>query len=454
MKIPALFDDRKFYRDLFVLALPIMFQSLINSLVSLIDTIMVGRLGTNEIAAVGLANQIFFLYDLLLYGICSGAAIFTAQFWGKKDIAGIRKNMGLCLTISFFAAALFFFPSMFKPETLIGIYSPDPAVVEAGAAYLKAVSPSFFPFAISMVFGLTLRSVEKVRLAFVVAVIALFLSGILNFLFIFGAGPIPAMGVVGAARATLISRIVQALVLVAVSYYKRYVPAGSLKEIFGFNRQYVRQFLPITVPVMLNEMFWSLGITLQHLIFARTSTDAVAAVNITNTVSMLTWVMFLGLGSSVSVLIGKKIGERDEKTARAYASKVVRFVPLLAVAAAMILYPISLLFPFVFNVNPETLALASRMFIILCCAYPFRSFNMTMVIGICRAGGDTVFCAFYDIALMWLFTLPLMAFAGFVLGAPVWVLYLFIGVEAPFKALIGLWRFKTGKWLRSVTDGL
>jgi putative MATE family efflux protein len=305
-----------------------------------------------------------------------------------------------------------------------------------------------------MVFGLTLRAVEKVRLAFVVAIIALFLSGILNYLFIFGAGPIPAMGVVGAARATLISRIVQVIILVTVSYVKKYVPAGSLKEIFGFNRYYLRQFLPITMPVIINEILWSLGITLQHVIFARTSTDAVAAVNITNTVSMLTWVLFIGLGSSVSVLIGKKIGERNEQTARDYASKIVRFVPLLAVCAAMVLFPVSLLLPFVFNVNPETLALAFTMFIILCCSYPFRAFNMCMVIGICRAGGDTVFCAVYDIVLMWLVTLPLMFIGGFVLHAPVWVLYLFIGIEAPLKASLGFWRFRSGKWLRNVTDGL
>jgi len=451
MKIPALFDDRKFYRDLFILALPIMLQQLVNSMVGMLDTIMVGRLGTVEIAAVGLANQIFFLYELLLYGICSGAAIFTAQFWGKKDISGIRKNMGLCLTISLAAAALFFLPSMIMPQTLIGIYSRDEAVIEAGAAYLRAVSPSFIPFAVSMVFGLTLRSVERVRLAFVVALIALFVSGTLNFLFIFGAGPIPAMGVVGAARATLISRIIQAVILVAVSYAKKYVPAASLKELFSFDRHYIRQFFPVTMPVILNEMFWSLGITMQHLIFARASTDAVAAVNIVNTISMLTWVVFIGLASSIAVLIGKKIGEQDEKGARDYASKTVRFVPLLAAFAAILLFPVSFLFPFVFNVNPETLTLAFQMFIILCCAYPFRSFNMCMVVGVCRAGGDTVFCAFYDITLLWVLTVPLMALMSFVFGAPVWLLYFIIGAESPLKALIGLWRFKSGKWLRNAT---
>ena len=452
--MPALFDDRKFYRDLFILSLPIMLQHLVNSMVNLLDTIMVGRLGTVEIASVGLANQIFFLYELLLFGICSGGAIFTAQFWGKKDISGIRKNMGLCLTFCLAAAAFFVFVSMLFPEKIIGLYSRDEAVIKTGAAYLRTVSPSFIPFAISLVFGLTLRAVERVRLAFVVAVIALFLSGILNYIFIFGAGPIPAMGVVGAARATVISRVVQAVVLVSVTYLKKYVPAGRLVEIFGFNRLYVRQFLRVTMPVIINEILWSLGITMQNMVFARTSTDAIAAYNITTTVSMLVWVIFIGLGSGISVLIGKKIGERDENAARDYASRIVGFVPLAAIAAALVLFPLSLLLPFVFNVSAETLSLAFRMFIILCCVYPFRAFNMCMVIGICRAGGDTVFCAVYDIVLMWLLTLPLMAFGSFVLGVPAWILYLLIGVEQPLKAALGFWRFKSGKWLHNVTHGL
>jgi len=239
-----------------------------------------------------------------------------------------------------------------------------------------------------------------------------------------------------------------------VSYAKKYVPAGSLKELFNFNLYFVRQFSRITVPVVINEMFWSLGITLQSVIFGRTSTEAVAAFNIMSTSTMITWVILLGMGSSVGVMIGKKIGEGNEQIARDYASRIVRFIPLIAVGAVLIHIPIFLLLPFIFNVRPETLSLVFQMFVILSFSYPFRAFNVSMVVGVCRAGGDTVFCAFYDVALMWLITLPVMAIAGFALGAPVWVIYLFIGVEAPFKMLLGIWRFKSGKWLRNVTVGL
>ena len=454
MKLLQLFDDRQFFRGLFALAIPIMLQNLINSLVNMLDTIMIGRLGTVEIAAVGLGNNLFFLYNMFLFGICSGGAIFTAQFWGKGDIPGIRKNMGFCMTLNLITAAFFTLAAALIPEKLIGFYSRDEAVILAGAVYIKTLSPSFIPYAISMVFILTLRSVEKVRLAIVVTVIALSINAVLNYLFIFGAGPIPAMGVKGAAVATVISRAVECSILVIVSYIRRYAPAGSLAELFGFNRYYARQFFRVTFPVIINEMLWSFGITMQNVIFARTGTDAIAAFNITGTVSQLTWVLFIGLGNGVAVMIGKKIGEHDEKTARDYASRISRFAPLLAIGSAVVLFLISRLLPLVFNVNPDTLLTAARMFIILCCTYPFRAFNMSMIIGICRAGGDTVFCVVYDLVFMWLISLPLAALAGFVLKAPVIIIYFCIVMEEPFKATLGFWRLKSGKWLHNVTTGL
>jgi putative MATE family efflux protein len=451
MTLPLLFDDRQFYRSLFTLAIPIMLQNLVNSLVNILDTIMIGRLGTVEIAAVGLGNQIFFLYNLFLFGICSGGSIFTAQFWGKGDIPGIRKNLGFCLTLNLVMGLAFTLVSGLMPEKLIGIYSRDGAVIKAGAAYLKTLSPAFIPFALSFAFTITLRSVERVRLAIVVTAISLSLNAVLNYLFIFGAGLIPAMGVEGAALATVISRLVEAIIMISVTYRRKYAPAGNLGELLSFDWRYARHFLLVTLPVIVNEILWSVGITIQNVIFARTDTYAIAAFNITSTVSMLTWVLFIGLGNGVAVLIGKKIGEGEEKTARDYASRIVRFSPILAVGAIMVLFPISRLLPFVFNVTSQTLLAASQMFIILCCAYPLRAFNMAMIIGVCRAGGDTVFCMIYDIVMMWLIALPAAALASFAVQAPVWVIYLAIVIEEPFKAILGLWRFRSGKWLHNVT---
>jgi Na+-driven multidrug efflux pump len=259
---------------------------------------------------------------------------------------------------------------------------------------------------------------------------------------------------VGAAKATVISRLLEAVIIVTVSYAKKYAPAGKLGELFGFNRSYARRFFRIALPVIFNEIVWSSGITTQNIIFARTGTSAFAAFNITGTVSMLTWVFFLGLGHGVAVLIGKKIGEGDEKTARDYAARITRFSPLLAVGAVLVLFPLSLLLPFVFNVDKETLHAASQMFIVLCCVYPLRAFNMSMIIGVCRAGGDTIFCMIYDVAVLWLVNLPLAAIASFVFHVPVWLIFLCICLEEPLKVILGLLRLKSGKWLHNVTENL
>jgi putative MATE family efflux protein len=454
MKMPPLFNDKGFYRELFVIALPITIQSFINSFVNMLDTVMIGRLGTVEIAAVGLGNQFFFLFNIILFGICSGGGIFTAQFWGKRDILGIRKNCGFSLALNLFAASLFSLGAFAFPEKIIGIYSRDQAVIREGAVYLRTLAPSFLPFAVNMVFTISLRSVEKVRLPLTATLIALSMNGVLNYLFIFGAGPVPAMGVKGAALATVLSRFTEMGILLLVSYARRYPVAGSLRELLGFNLPYVYRFLAVAMPVIINEIVWASGISVQNIIFARIHTDAIAAFNITGTASQLTWVIFMGLGNGVAVLIGKRIGEGREAAARDYASRIIRFAPLVSLGVGFILIPFSRLLPLIFNVSQGVFSAAQMMFIILCCTYPARAFNMSMVIGICRAGGDTVFCALYDNVFLWFAALPAAALAAWVFQAPVWLVYICVSLEEPLKAVLGFWRFRSGKWLHHVTDGL
>jgi putative MATE family efflux protein len=451
MKLNELFSDKQFYRGLFTLAVPIMLQNLVNSFVNMLDTVMIGRLGTVEIAAVGLGNQFFFLYNMILFGICSGGAIFTAQYWGKRDIPGIRRNMGLCLVFSLGVGALFTLGSLLFPGEIIGVYSRDPAVIRTGAVYLRTLAPAYFPYAVSFVFILILRSIGQVRLAMETSVAALLVNMVLNYMCIFGFGFIPAMGVRGAALATVAARFTEMAILVTVSYARKYALAGRAGDFLGFRAPFVRRFLRVTFPVILNELIWALGISAQNVIMARTHTDAIAAFNITNTVSQLTWVVFIGLGNGAAVLIGNKIGEGAEKTARDYASRLTLFAPLVAALAALVLIPLSRLLPFIFNVGDQVFAISSAMFILLSCSYPFRAFNMAMIIGVCRAGGDTVFGVLYDLIFMWLISLPLAAAGAFLFHAPVWVVYLLIIIEDPLKVILGLWRLKSGKWLNHVT---
>ncbi|MDR1971727.1 MAG: MATE family efflux transporter [Treponema sp.] len=454
MKIAVLFSDKEFYKKLFAIAIPIMLQNLINSFVNVVDTVMIGRLGTVEIAAVGLGNNVFFFYMIILFGICSGGAVFIAQFWGKRDIGGIRKTVGLCMALNLFIGGIFTLGAALVPDRIMGLYSDDPAVIRTGAVYLRHLAPSFLPFAIAQVLVLSLRSVEEVKAPMVTTVAALSINVALNWLWIFGIGPFPAMGVAGAALATTAARFTETLLLFVIICRGKFPILGPLREMCAFSRTFISRFALIVSPILANEFIWSLGVSMQNVIFARTHTDAIAAFNITGTVSQLTWVLFIGLGNGVGVLIGKTIGEGDHDTARGYALRILFFAPLVAVGAAALLIPISWLIPLIFKVNETVLHTAALMMMILAAAYPFRAFNMSMVIGICRAGGDTVFCAFYDVAFMWAIALPAAAAASFIFHAPFPLIYLLVLSEEFFKLIAGIWRFRSGKWLHDVTKGL
>ena len=413
---------------------------------------MVGQLGSVEIAAVGLGNQIYMLLNMVLFGISSGGAIFIAQFWGKKENSGIWKMEGVMFSFSMVIALIFTFASVFFPKFLIGLYSKDFQVIEIGARYLRIVAFSFPFFAMSFAFSMALRSTEHVKLPMVATMISLVLNAILNYLLIFGIGFFPSLGIVGAAIATCISRIVECFILFIVAYSKKYEVASSVKNLFSFTFFEVRKFIKIAFPVIINEAIWGLGTSMHSLIMGRTSTEAISAFNITGTISQITWVFFIGVGNAAGIIIGKKIGEGNESEARKYANTLSWFMPVMAFFIGLLLIPISKFLPFMFNVEANILVQAKMMLMILMCCYPLNAFNMCWVVGICRAGGDTVFAAIIDVCFMWIIAIPLAACVAYFTNVQPYIIYICLLSEQIFKAIVGFYRIKSGKWLHNVVE--
>ena len=436
-----------FYSSLVSIAIPISLQALLQNFVNMLDTIMIGRLGSVEIAAVGLGNQIFFILNMILFGITSGGSVFIAQFWGKKDLSGIRKSLGLMTLIAIFVSFLFTIASFLFPNTLIRLYSPDPKVIEVGGTYLKYVCLSYVPTAISFSITLALRSTERVKLPLVCTTISLFTNVIANYLLIFVAG----LGVKGAAIATLLARIVELVILITWSYSHNYEICGKLKELLGFNRYFVIKFLKIAFPVIINEAFWGIGTSVYNAIFAHAGTNAFTAYSITGTISQLTWVFCMGFGNGIGVLIGKRIGEKKIDEARLYAKRSLWFMPLIGAFVGVFLVPLSKLLPVFFNVDQEIIKDATSILMILIFMYPFNSFCMNWIVGVCRAGGDTVFSAVAEIVVLWFVSIPLGYVAAFILHLPAPMIYLFFCSESIVKAIIGAIRVLSGKWLHEVT---
>lgn len=442
-----------FYRTLFSIAIPITMQNLLQTFVNMMDTVMVGRLGAVPIAAVGLGNQIFFMLNMVVFGVSSGASIFIAQFWGAKDFKGIRKTFGIMFAVCFFVSVVFFLGASIIPGQILHFYSNDDAVISEGIGYLKIIAFCYPMLAVSFSCQMAFRSTEHVILPMVTTAVSFVTNISLNFILIFGFEPlsIPAMGVRGAALATVISRAIEMIITLSVGISRKFEMFGKISEFFAFDKELILKLLKIGTPVLFSETLWGLGITTQNSIFAHAGTDSFAAFSIMNTVSQLTWVFFIGMGSASSVILGKKIGAGEDVAAKAYAHRFCWFFPLMGACIGLFLFPLSRLLPFIFNVEPHIIAITQSMMLVLMCMYPFRAFNMLIIVGVCRSGGDTIFASLIDNGWMWLLSIPLGLLATFVWNLPPWTILLCLETEQVLKTLCGVLRVKSGKWLRNVT---
>ena len=447
----------KVVASLFALAGPIALQNLIGSGLNLADNVMIGALGAASIAGVALANQIFFLLLLFSFAIGSGAAIFTAQYWGKGDQATIRKYLGLSLTVLMAGTLIFFILAQVMPQQLLEIFSTDPKVVQQGSRFLQLVSWGFLFQAVSMSFVNVLRSIEKVRLPLVASVLSLLLNTFLNWVLIFGHLGAPALGVTGSALATVIARFVEMLIIVGFIYLrrpkgKRHPLAATPRELWGFSWSEFRQFVKVTLPVVGNEVGWALGYSIPAFVFARLGTDSIAAYNIADTAIKLVLVVFFGTTNANAVLVGKSIGEENPQEARSLARFFSFLAPALGAALGLVLVASSFFVPLAFHVNAEVRNWARLGMWLFALDMPLRMFNWHVIVGILRAGGDTTYSLILDVGGTWLVSVPLCLVAGLVLGLPFGLVYTATLLEDVPKIFMGLARLKSGKWLNNLTQ--
>ncbi len=443
--------DRTFYRSLFTLAIPIMLQNFLASSLSFVDTLMIGQLGKVEIAAVGLANQMFFLVILIFFGISSGSAIFFAQFWGKKDLQSIHKTLGLALTIGLPIAALIAAASIFTPVLIMKIFTIDTAVIGVGAEYLRIVGISYLFSATTFIFSAALRSTENPRIPLLVSAISMTTNALLNYLLIFGKFGFPQMGVRGAAIATTFSRGLEMVLVLTISYARKKPSAAPLHELFSFSRTFTVKFLKTASPVILNELAWSLGMVLYKVVFARMGTDYIAAANVTEAIQSLFFIVFIGTANGSAILIGKKIGQQQYATATDYASGslILGFLTGAVVGAVMI--AAARVIPMAFNISQDIQAMATRSLVVLGCLLSVKIFNLHSIVGVLRSGGDTRFSLFLEMTSVWCVGVPLAFIGGLLLHLPLHLVYLLVSLEELYKMIISGRRAKTGNWLNDLT---
>ncbi|HYH04081.1 MAG TPA: MATE family efflux transporter, partial [Bacillota bacterium] len=313
------------------------------------------------------------------------------------------------------------------------------------------VAPSYLLTAVSFTYATVLRSTGKVVLPMLIIFSALSVNTLFNFLLIYGNYGFPRLGVAGAAIATAFARLVELVALLGAVYTKQLVPAAKLHELFNFSRAFTGRFFRTIVPVILNEFFWSLGVTMFALVYARMGTDIIAAVNIGSTVERLAMVLFFGMAQACAVMIGNRIGANDEPTAFTYARRLALLAPAIGCIVAGLLFILNPRFLAVYKVAPEVINLSEQILTIFTLTLPIRVFNLMLIVGILRSGGDTRFCLLIDTAGLWLIAVPLAFLAGLVWRIPPQGVYLLVASEELFKCGLGIYRLVSKKWLNNLT---
>lgn len=446
-----LFDDKDFLRNLLWLSLPVAAHNFIISSLNFIDNMMVGQLGEKSIAAIGVAGQFFFLLIVFMFGICSGASVFIAQFWGARDIIRIRHVLGISLVSSCLISLLFTFSGFFFPHVIADIFTSDSEVAALTIDYLKPVSLSFTVTAISFTFAFALRSTEKVVLPLIASSISVFINIFLNYGLIFGKFGMPEMGVKGAAVATLIARTFEMIFLISIIYRNGYEIAANLKDMFSFSREFIKRFINVASHVLYNEIAWAVGTVTYYWAYSQIGTESLAAVNISNAVERMAFVGFIGMCHGAAVIIGKKIGENETEKVFEYSRKLLFMSPLFAIFTGIIIFVLTETILSLYKISADVHIMARNLIFVLALIFPVKMYNMMGLVSILRSAGDTKYCFLIEGGAVWFIGVP-MAILGLCSGLPVYMVYTMVNSEEIFKMIMIFRRFSAGNWVNRLVE--
>lgn len=442
--------DKGIYTKICVVALPIIFQNIIDAAVNSADILMLNYVGQDSISAVSLANSMVGILFMFLYGIGTGIAMLAAQYYGKGDLKTIEKIEGLGLRFALFVAIPGAILCILIPRYLMRIYTSETVLIDIGAKYLVFIAPGLIFWAISAVYMSILRCIGKVTVSTVLEALALICNVGLNAVFIFGLFGAPQLGVVGVAIATTISRGIQLFGCIVVSLSKPGV-ALTFKTLFEKNRLLEKDFVSMAMPAIGNDLVWSLAFSMYSVILGHLGNDAVAANSIVNVVRNLGTVLCYGIGSASGIIVGQILGEGSIEEGIRAGHICLRLAVVTGIIGGIIVFIIT---PFAMakaSLTPVALDYLKFMLLINTYYISGTSVNTCLIAGVFRAGGDSKFgfkCDFID---MWCYAVPVGLLAAFVLKLPVKVVYFLLCTDEFVKWPWVFKHFYSHKWAKNIT---
>ena len=446
-----------FYREVLTLAFPIVLQNMVTSLLSMADTFMVGLLGELPMAAVTLANIPLNMVNFFIFGVQSGITVLISQYWGRQDRESINRLMGVgvwfSLSVSVTVAAIL----LINPVGFLSLFGNDPAIVAQAAEYGRIAGLSWVLNGVTMIYVAAYRSMERPELGMYILMTSMLCNTFLNWVLIFGNLGAPALGVKGAAIATLTARMLE-WVMVGVHMKRGKYFKVNFKLILAPGRRMLRMFLRYGTPVVANEAFWGIGTGLYPTIMGHMadSQEILAAYTIVGNVNTLCMVAIFGIASTAAILIGREIGAGNKE--RVYSVGIAMNV--LSILVGIVMGAVLLAFAWwigpewvfpVFHLSAGAGTAASMMLATQGIIAPLRDFNTTNIVGVLRGGGDVTAATVIDLSALWLISIPWAAVCGLVLKTSVFWVYMAIAVEQIGKFFTGVWRLRSGKWVHDLT---
>ena len=456
--LKALRQEPGFYRRLWALSLPMILQNLITTSLGFADTFMVGLLGNAEMAAVTAANVPIFIIQVMIFGFQSGMAVLVSQYWGRGDLDNINRCMGVALAAVTAVSTAVALVTFFFPAQVLGLITPNADLIDLGVRYIQIVGFSYIFNGISSIYAGVQRSTEFPAFGMILFAISMCVNTFLNFVLIFGKFGAPALGVTGAAVATLTSRVVELAVAVGFALWNKRLPL-RWGCILRPGRAICRSFIKYSTPVVCNETLWSLGTSMLTVIMGHmaNSQDMLAAYALVGNIDKLSTVVCFGIAASAAVIVGKEIGlGRDQDHVFSVSWTLLLSSMLIGgvvMVGLLILLPAffqPVLFP-LFKLTTGAAEAATCLALVYALSMPMRAFDITNITGVLRAGGDAKVASLIDVGPLWLAAIPLMALTALVLDAPVWVVCLSMQVENICKCPLGLIRFHSRKWINDIT---
>ena len=456
--MPEKTTDRSYIKKLLMIAIPMMVQNGISNFVNLLDNLMIGQVGTNALSGVAIANQLIFVFYLVIFGATAGVGIFTAQYKGNNDTEGIRYSFrfkfvfntilsGICIII--YAVLAPFLINLF----LLGEGDPADAAetLQIGINYMHVILISLIPIGITQAYAGTLRDLGSTKVPMFASLAAIFVNLTGNWLLIYGHLGLPALGATGAAIATVISRFVElGILIIYTGKHSSLFPFinGAFKN-FRVPKDLIWKFFIKALPLMANETLWSLGMTTVNQCYSYRSLDAVAALNIESTLWNLMGVAFLAMGEAVGIMMGHILGSGDLSDAKKKAYAMRRFTVICGLVFALLMVCISPVFPLLYNTTDYIRHLASNFILISAVMMPFCAYTHASYF-IMRSGGNTVITVIFDSVYTWVLVVPLAYYLSRYTGLSVsWMLGLVRGMEI-VKCLLGFLFVRSGSWVKNI----